>query len=593
MRGLPVIFLALLHASPAFAQQVELQIEARTLREGETVELTLICTNTGEPDTPQFEVPPGLEMRLMSPIPARASMVSLINGRRSETTTYTYKLRLTGMKAGSYTLNPITIAAGGMTHQTQAIPIVVSKPGNELLKDGDKLVFSRISAQPTSLYITESVEATLMLAIRKFERDGQPVELGNMLTLVDAAGSELSVFGNRFNSSELTLADSSGKRHTYLVYRQTKEIRAEQVGTMKIGPVFFRVNYPVSLRRSLFGGYEVGQHRRETARAAAIDIEVKGPPAENRPFDFNGAIGKYNLSASAKPLRVEQGQPVTLTITIKGEPLDGVAGPDLKLYPELAARFDFSAEESPGEKEGNARVFRRAIFPRREGEQVIPAISWSYFSPSTEQYVTLASEPITITVDPSSSPDTLSHLDANQTSSVTTLTRTTGGISPNIVDPRMVLVAHDLETHPAVFGAAVVVPPVLCFAVMLISWRGARMRGDANFARRRAARRTARTQISASSAKPTSAAQLHALAEAVTGFISDRFGLPPGELTPGDAQRVIAERTNDAGLAANVADLLASCDMARFAGGTITTTRPADARTQAAELIDQIERAAR
>lgn len=592
MRSVTAIFFTAMLAASAHAQHVELQIEARTLEEGESVELTLICTNTGEPGTPQFDAPTGLELRLLNPTPARASMVSLINGRRSETTTHTFSLRLTGIKAGSYTLDPIVVPAGGSTYQTDPISITVTKPAADAQKDGDKLVFARISAQPTSLYITQSVEATLMLAIRKFERDGQPIELGNLLQLVDAAGSDLAGFGTRFNSSEVALADSSGQRHTYLVYRQTKEIRAEQAGTLTIGPAFFKVNYPVSLRRSLFGGYEVAQHRRESARAAPIEIEVKAPPVENRPFDFGGAIGQYEFSVNAKPLRVEQGQPVTLAITIKGDPLDGVAGPDLKLYPELGARFDFSAEESPGEKEGSAKVFRRAIFPRREGEQIIPAISWSYFNPGTQQYVTLTSSPIPIVVDPSSAPDTITPWGDEQPAAVTALTKTTGGISPNVVDAKKVLVDHELHAPPAVLGAAVALPPALCFALMLISWRGSRIRGDVNFARRRAAARNARVRINRGRSLTASPAQLHELAEALTGFISDRFGLPPGALTPADAQKIIVERTGNAGLAANVAEFLAFCDMARFAGNS-SVASPANAQKQAARLIDQIEKTAR
>ncbi len=592
MRPLLAIIFAGILAASSYAQQIELQIETRTLQEGDTAEMSLICTNTGDPATPQFEVPAGLELRLLNPNPARSSMVSLISGRRSESTTYTFSLRLTGTKAGSYTLKPIVVQAGGDTYKTDPLPITVTKPAADAAKDGDKLVFARIAAQPVSLFVTQTVEATLTLAIRKFERDGQVVEMGNMLNLVDASGSDLSVFGTRFNSSEITLADSNGVKHTYLVYKQSKDVRAEQVGTMKIGPVFFKVNYPVSLRRSLFGGVEPAQSRRETARAAAIDIEVKGPPSDNRPPDYGGAIGQYEFSVAAKPTRVEQGQPVTLTITIKGDPIDGIAGPDLKQYPELSARFDFTADESPGEKEGGSRVFRRAIFPRREGEQTIPSLSWSYFDPSTQKYVTRVSPPIPIIVDPSTSPETLSDTASLQASPGKGLTRTSGGISPNIVDPGLVLVDHDFKPQPVVLGAVAVAPPAICFAAMLISWRGARMRGDVNFSRRRAAGRKAKSRIAMAGAQNSPSEQLHELAEALTGYISDRFGLPPGELTPGDAQQIVMGRTGNQPLAKSVADFLASCDMARFAGQSAATANPSKAAREATRLIGQIERAA-
>jgi len=142
----------------------------------------------------------------------------------------------------------------------------------------DQLVFVQMSVEPKSVHVTESFTAALVIGIRKFEMDGRLVELGNLLQLVDGGGSDLSVFGTRFTSSEVTLTDSGGVRHPYVAYRQTREIRAEQVGAMQVGPVFFKVNYPISLRRSSQGGMEVAHSRKETARADAITVEVKGLP---------------------------------------------------------------------------------------------------------------------------------------------------------------------------------------------------------------------------------------------------------------------------------------------------------------------------
>ena len=145
MRCWVAILFAGLLASSTLAQQVELQIEARTLQEGETVELTLICTNTGDPATPQFEVPDGLELRLANPTPARSSMVSLINGRRSETTTYTFSLRLTGIKAGSYMLSPIVVPAG--TTVAAGATFLTRKP-NRPMTAGESVSGIRAKAAP-------------------------------------------------------------------------------------------------------------------------------------------------------------------------------------------------------------------------------------------------------------------------------------------------------------------------------------------------------------------------------------------------------------------------------------------------------------
>jgi len=585
------IFLAIVvgQASPA-GSNVALEIESRTLIEGEPTDLTLTCTNTGEPGPIQLNAPEGLELVLVNKIPARSSMVSIVNGARSERTTYTFSLRLTGKKAGTYTLPPIVVPIGDTQYETEPITITVTRPADEAVKDGDRIVFVRITATPTSIYVTQSIEATLTLGIRKFERDGQAIELGNLLNLVDANGSELSVFGNRFNSNEVTLTDSKGQAHEYVIYRQSKEIRAEQVGMMNVGPVFFRVNYPVSLKRSIFGGYDVAQRRREVARAPAIPIEVKGPPADGRPPTFTGAIGQYQMSVSAKPTRVEQGQPVTLTMSITGGPLEGITGPDLKQQAELTARFDFTAEDLPGEKEGKARVFRRAIFPRRDGEQTIPPISWSFFDPATEKYVTRSSPPIPITVDPATTLE--GGTGAGTPQAASTLTRTTGGISPIVVDPKLVLSQHEHHVRPAVLGATLAVPPAIWLATMFVAWRGARMRTDANWARRRGAAGRARKRLRNADREGDSGKRMRVVDEALSGFICERFDLPLGEVTPADARQIVALRTKETGLAEEVAKLLESCDMAMFAGASARTADAAIAARRAADLITRMERAA-
>jgi hypothetical protein len=279
-------------------------------------------------------------------------------------------------------------------------------------------------------------------------------------------------------------------------------------------------------------------------------------------------------------------------MVIQGSPLDGVAGPDLRNYPELAARFDFSAEESPGEKEGNSKVFRRAIFPRREGEQVIPPISWSYFDPKQERYVTITTDPIPIVVDPSASHEAGGDTALDAINGPTKLTRTGSGITPNVVDAARALTDQDVHLHPAVFGATMIGPPILCFCAALVSWRGARLRGDANYSRRRSAGRVGRGRIRKAAGESSANARSNLLAEALTGYIADRFGLPRGALTSGEAERIVADRTGDAALAARVGQFLASCDLARFAGARAAESSQDSAVAQATELIEGIEKRA-
>src|SRR3972149_3764775 len=193
---------------------VELRLESTTLEVGEAVDAQLICTNTGPPEMPQLSVPAGLDLQITNPSPAQFSQLSIVNGRRPHKTTDPYSLRLTARKEGTYTLGPISVVGEASTFQTAPVRITVQKKQVASQPEQDQFVFVRMSVDPRSLYVTQIFTATLVIGIRKVEIDGRVVDMENLLQTVDAGASELSIFGTRFSSSELTMADSAGQRHS-------------------------------------------------------------------------------------------------------------------------------------------------------------------------------------------------------------------------------------------------------------------------------------------------------------------------------------------------------------------------------------------
>jgi len=572
------ISVSLAHAQPP---DCALQIDATTLEPGEAVDIQLVCTNTGQPGAPEADIPEGLELRLVNAVPATFSQTMVINGRTSQKTTFSFTLRLTAIQAGVYTLGPMTVIADGRPYQTQPVTITVRENQAETVSRGDRYIFADIEVEPMSLYVTGTYRATLTVGIRKVVIDGQTLNM-NLLSLI-GSGSSLSVFaGERAGASERTLRDSNGVAHRYEIFTVGKTIRAEEIGPQQVGPVFLRMDYPTAVRRGFFTDYEVRRSRKETARAPAVAVEVKGAPEEGRPPSFTGGIGQFTMTVTAKPNRVEQGQPVTLSIAIEGPSAAGVAGPDLAEHPQLTSRFDFSKDELVGDMEGGAKVFRRAIFPKEQGEQTVGPIRWSYFDPQREEYVTLTSEPLPLIVDPPSGVTaTLAPLDPNQTElKGTTLTVLTGGISPNYVDAARVL-ASESFTLTAPWLAALLVPPVGCLLTSAAARHRARLRSEAGYARRRRARATADSTLQVALRNGSPGDQMHTLAAALTGYLADRFNLPPGECTPGDLRAVLEERGYDRALISEVVALLERCDAARYAPRTLEGF----AASEAAETI--------
>ncbi|MFQ5495493.1 MAG: BatD family protein, partial [Phycisphaerae bacterium] len=460
--------------------------------------------------------------------------------------------------------------------------------------DGDRIAFARIDVEPDSLYVTETYTATLRFGIRKVEINGQRYPLDMLRDVLDLRASQLSVFGGgNARRSERWLPDSTGARHQYELFTVTRQIRAEQVGEVQVGPVFLRVHYPLAIRRGFFGGYEITRRQRESARAESVSVTVKAPPAEGRPPDYTGAIGRFTLDVSARPTRVQQGQPITLSVSIRGTPLEGVAGPSLTGNPELASRFDYAGDELVGDIERGAKVFRRAVFPKQSGEQTIPPITWSYFDPGSERYVTLSSPPIPIVVDPpaeSASVAATVESEPHGAGRETTLTVLSGGLSPNVTDPRRALATQSVVVSNAWIAGLFLWPAAWLTMTLVMRHRG-RLKDDVDFARRRGARRTALRRIQQTlRSNGTVDSRLHQLGRALTGYLADRTCRGAATVTPDEVRSLLTRNGLNESSVDRIVGFLEMCDAARYTPGGVAPDAPAAVARRIKRWIRDIER---
>jgi hypothetical protein len=573
-----------------------LNVGTTALEVGEVADATLVCRNTGEPELPQLTVPEGVSLQAISATPSQRSLTQIVNGQRYAEKTFSFQLRLTALQPGTYRLGPIAVQAGGKTFLTLPVTITARAQKVDNAPRGDRIVFVEIGVEPSSLYLTQSLSAELTLGIRKVQINGREFELDLLRDVLDQRSSQFSVFGDpadrTMTTTGQTILDSTGTPHRYEIFRIKKRIRVDEVGELNIGPVFAKVNYPTQLRRSFWGGFEVAAAATHTARAAAVTVAVKPPPEQGRPPTFAGAIGRYAFDVSAKPTEVELGQPITLSMRIRGAPLEGLAGPYLSVAAGLAGRFDYTADEPIGETEGGARVFRKAVFPRQIGDQTIPPIAWSYFDPRAERYVTLNSEPIPIVVNPStSSPDFVgiaSGGDLSARDRQTKLTILQGGISPNVVNSDRLLGNHAVAFGPA-WGATVVAGPIAWFATALLVRHRHRLSKDAGYARRRRAfrRATARIQLARRNEAPKE--QMALLASAVTGYVADRFGRPGASLTTEEVGTALSEHKVYDETRRSIEDFLRAADAARYASVSGAPGDFADADRRVRGWLRQLE----
>ena len=137
-----------------------------------------------------------------------------------------------------------------------------------------------------------------------------------------------------------------------------------------------------------------------TLKTEPSAMHIEPLPTANRPAEFTGAVGQFEVSSEATPVQVTAGDPVTLKISVTGRGnFDRVTLPGLansaqwKTYQPTQS---FKANGNTGYE--GTKTFEQAVVPEQSGRQTIPALKFCYFDPESAQFVTRSTQPIAVEV---------------------------------------------------------------------------------------------------------------------------------------------------------------------------------------------------
>jgi hypothetical protein len=134
-------------------------------------------------------------------------------------------------------------------------------------------------------------------------------------------------------------------------------------------------------------------------------ITVLPFPEEGKPEFFKGAVGQYQLTSQVESAQIEEGDTVTLKITLQGKGnLKNIADPVL---PDLSSFDSYDPIKKPTIQktvEGLSGVieYTYVLVPHDQTANTIEPVRFAYFDPSTKTYTTLQTKPIALTITPSS-----------------------------------------------------------------------------------------------------------------------------------------------------------------------------------------------
>ena len=589
-RGLLLaLAIALLTSGLASAADVDFRFSSRDAWVGASVSVEVEVSDAAEisaPDLPEVE---GASIRLL-PGERTSSFTQILNGRVTTRRTSIRTIEIRPTREGAIEIPPIAIEVDGERFASPPTTITARRS-----ETGD-LLFLQVAAEPSTVFVGESLDATLRIVVRPYRSEEYGVELdeGEMWSLIDLESSDFGAF-------QRSLERLAGQRQrprgrplevdgrTYYLYDLSADLEALRVGTPDFGEISIVMRYPTSLRasRDFFGRRELalGGVRPLVATPTIEGIEVLPLPTEGRPAWFAGAVGDFDVSASATPTAVSVGDPITLSIVV--EDLDGAAGdlallqaPPLGEVPDLARGFRFPSDPLTGVVEGPRKTFTQTLRPLSDSVSEIPPIPFSWFDPTEEVYRTAWTEPIPIDVEPTETMSLSQVVAADGAVSRRDASRspTSGDVPPDRpgllanVPVSDTLLRDDLATLDWGLGVAVLAPPMLGLLLLAHLRRRRRFAERPDLARASRARRTARRRLAGGDAD--------AIAAAVGGFVADRSRHPSPTITRLEVRSTLERREAPEELVERIDRLLRRCERARFAGDELdlrTTTEEARA----------------
>jgi tetratricopeptide (TPR) repeat protein len=337
---------------------------------------------------------------------------------------------------------------------------------------------------------------------------------------------------------------------------------------------------------SAFGG-----RKNLTLEADPVPLIVLPLPTAGRPPSFGGAVGSFSLAATASPLEVRAGDPVTLSLTLRGTgnlahaQAPALAGSDaLKVYPPSA-----TAESERGA--AIEKRFEQVVIPQTAGDTALPPLVFSFFDPRSATYRTATTPPIPLHVlpaPPASAGATVPAPVIAPGDRPQTLGRDLVSIKD---DPGRLTPRATRRWRARDFWLVQLIPLLAWIAVVAWDRRRQRLSGDQRYARFTRAGGLARRHFGDAKAALQGGegpAFYDALARGVHEYLAAKLALPPGAVSAA----TVGERLRAAGVTPALIEeteaLLALCERVRFAPAADGDMAGALARAEA--LVGALER---
>lgn len=570
--------LLLLMSVPAMAEiQVSASVGEREVGVGESVTLTVEIQGDINVPAPTVQIP-GCQVQYYGP----STQVAIVNGQRMESISHLYSV--VAGEAGTVTIPPIKVEINRRTYQTEPVEFTVVENREEgsggVENQLDDLVFLDVEVGRQKVYPNEEIPLTVSLYYRsdlQLENINYPeVKSDNFLI-------------QSFPEPEQTLEYKNSSTYQVIHFRTT--IKALKAGKFDLGTVHLSADALIPKQgrsvRSFFS--QDFEYYPLKLQAPEKTVEIKNFPAQGKPADFKGAVGRFQMDVTVNPETVKPGEPITVRTRIVGEgsfntvtaPVIGSSA-EFKFYDPQ----DVTAKPAQGQPAPAEKVFEQIVIPNADAKE-LPLVRFSYFDPVEEKYKTLTHAPTPIRVNGGGTAQ-------RQVADYRKGQETSDTLGEDIVyiknrPGQLKAIGRNPLVSPGIVGYNLVLIAALGGSVF---WRWRQNHENpADRKRKETALKTQKVLIDAEGlmreGKPVEF--YDTIYQSVQNYLKDRFQIAVTGISAHETEHLRKAGVSE-GLLENIRQFYRSIDEKRFAGAFGTETEMGQVLEMARQLIQQIEK---
>ncbi len=546
---------------------------------GENFRLAYTINTQDVEDFRAGNIPEGLEV-IAGPYTSQQSSYQMVNGHTSSSSSITFTYTLYAAKNGTYTIPAAHARVNGRHVASRAARVTVSgqasgNGGAPRMHDDDRAEQQmRAAGSPISgndLFIKVSASKQ-----RVHEQEAVLLTY-KVFTLVDLTSLDVKMpdlVG--FHTQEIELPQQksfhienvNGRAYRAVVWRQYL-LYPQMTGKLEIPSVTFKgivvqQNRAVDPFEAFFNGGSGYVEVKRNIVAPGLTIQVD--PLPQKPADFSGGVGRFNISGQISKTTVKAGDPVTLRVVVSGTGnLKLIKQPEVN-FPKDFDKYDPKITDKTKlttSGVGGNMVYDFLVVPRNQGQFTIPEVSLTYYDTQANTYKTVKTKPFALTVTPGDGKNTSATYDAPKDNDIRTIKEGQSSLGA----------ASNGFFGSTTYWVSLLIP-LLAFIVLLIVFRKRAIdNADVVKMRGKHASKMARKRLKKASQlmfKGHSDEFFDEVLRALWGYVSYKLNIPVEQLSRENiSEKLTAHRVDD-----NTVNLFLSaldeCEFERYAPGDVS-----------------------